>query len=78
MLTTSKGSGGVSVVVGPSTRDVDGRCVDVKAEHVVLLYMRTVYVLFARAHGLATWRAGPAWTHTYTHTRTRTHAHRRA
>jgi len=37
------------------------------SEHIVLLCMTVCVCVRARTHGLATWSAGPAWTHTHTH-----------
>lgn len=34
-------------------------------EHIVLLCTAVCLCVRARTHGLATWRAGPAWTHTH-------------
>jgi len=36
-------------------------------EHIVLLCMAVCLCVRARTYSLATWRAGPAWTHTHTH-----------
>jgi len=74
---TSEGSCSSVVVIGRSPSSLwwyDGgvwyRCESrarLPPAHIVLLCTAVCLCVRARTHGLATWRAGPAWTHTHTH-----------